>query len=51
MELAYLVCDPIDGVLGVFSSDQINIAAFVHQMGNVSLSHLVEKVAIFIDLN
>ncbi len=27
--------EPIDGVLGVLSSNQINIATFVHQMGDV----------------
>ncbi len=45
-----LGCEPIDCVLGVFCccSNQINIATFVHQMGHVCVSHLVEKGALFI---
>ncbi len=29
-----LGCEPVDGVLVVLSSNQINIAIFVHQMGD-----------------
>ncbi len=29
-----LGCKPVDGVLLVLSSNQINIATFVHQMGD-----------------
>ncbi len=32
-----LGCDPIDGVLGVLSSNQINIASFLHQMVDVCI--------------
>ncbi len=38
-----LGCEPVDGVLDVLSSNQINIAAFVHQMGDTDMSHLVNK--------
>ncbi len=34
-------CDPVDGVLVVLSSNQLNIATFVHQMGDVCVSHKV----------
>ncbi len=30
-----LGCEPVDGVLVVLSSIQLNIATFVHQMGDV----------------
>ncbi len=33
-------CEPVDGVLVVLSSNQINIATFVHQMGNTHISLL-----------
>ncbi len=33
----------MDGVLVVLSSNQLNIALFVHQMGDVCVSHLVNK--------
>ncbi len=46
-EANILGCEPIDGVLGVRSSNHINIAAFVLQMGYVCVSYLVEKVAIY----
>ncbi len=32
----------IDGVLGVLSSNQLNIAIFVHQMGDTHTCHLVD---------
>ncbi len=32
-----LGCQPIDGVLGVLSSNQINIATFFHQMGDTHI--------------
>ncbi len=35
--VSILECEPIDGELCVLSSNQINIAAFVHQMGDVCL--------------
>ncbi len=35
-------------VLGVLSSNQVNIAPFVHQMEDVCVFHLVEKATIFI---
>ncbi len=38
-----LGCEPVDGVLVVFSSNQINIATFVHQMADTHISHLVNK--------
>ncbi len=34
-------CEPVDGELGVLSSNQIHIATFVHQMGHMCVSHLV----------
>ncbi len=34
MEGNILGCEPIDGVLGILSSNQINIATFFHQMGD-----------------
>ncbi len=37
-----LGCEPIDGVLGVLSSNQINIATVVHQMGHMCISHLLK---------
>ncbi len=43
MELAYLDANQYNGVLGVLSSNQINIATFVHQMGVVCVSQVVEK--------
>ncbi len=38
-----LGCEPVDGVLVVLSSNQINIATFVHQMGDTHIYHLVNK--------
>ncbi len=35
-------CEPVGGVLVVLSSNQINIAMFVHQMGDTHISHLVD---------
>ncbi len=35
--------EPVDGVLVVLSSNQLNIGLCVHQMGNVCFSHLVNK--------
>ncbi len=32
-----LGCEPVDGVLVVLSSYQLNIATFVHQMGDVAI--------------
>ncbi len=32
-----LGCEPVDGVLVVLSSNQLNIVMFVHQMGDVCL--------------
>ncbi len=32
-----LGCEPLDGVLVVLSSNQINIATFVHQLGDTHL--------------
>ncbi len=42
-----LGCEPTDGVLGVLGSNQLIIATFVHQMGDVSPIWWT-KVAIFI---
>ncbi len=36
-------CELVDGLLVVLSSNQLNIAVFVHQMGDVCVSHLVNK--------
>ncbi len=38
-----LGCEPVDGVLVVLSSNQINIASFVHQMEDTHMPHLVNK--------
>ncbi len=38
-----LGCEPVDGVLIVLSSNQLNIATFVYQMEDVCVSHLVNK--------
>ncbi len=38
-----LGCEPVDGVLVILSSNQLNIATFLHQMGDVFVSHLVNK--------
>ncbi len=38
-----LACKTLDGVLGVRSLNQLNIATFVHQMDVVCVSHLVYK--------
>ncbi len=35
--------EPVDGLLVVLSSNQLNIATFVHQIGDVCISHLVAK--------
>ncbi len=45
-----LGCEPIDGVLGVLSSNQINIATFVLQFGD-TFPIWWTKVAIVFDLN
>ncbi len=37
------VLEPVDGVLVVLISNQINIATFVHQMGDTQICHLVNK--------
>ncbi len=44
--LSVLACKPVDGVLVVLSSDQLNIATFVHQMGDMCLPS-GEQVGIF----
>ncbi len=36
----------VDGVLVVLSSNQLNTATFVHQMGDVCVSHLVKQLTI-----
>ncbi len=36
-------CKPVNGVLVFLSSNQLYIATFVHQMGYVCVSHLVNK--------
>ncbi len=38
-----LGCEPVDGVLVVNSLNQLNIAIFVHQMGDPHISHLINK--------
>ncbi len=38
-----LGCKPVDGVLVVLCSDQLNISTIVHQMGDLLVSHLVNK--------
>ncbi len=38
-----LGCEPVDGILVVLSSNQLNIAIIVLQMGNVCVSHLVNE--------
>ncbi len=38
-----LGCEPVDEILVVLSSNQLNIAMFVHQMADVYVSHLVNK--------
>ncbi len=35
--------EPVDGVLVVLSSNQLNRATFAHQMGDVYVAHLVNK--------
>ncbi len=42
-----LGCEPVDGVLVVLSSNQLNIATLAHHIGCVS-PNIVEKVAIVI---
>ncbi len=46
-----LGCEPVDGVLFVLNSNQINIATFVHQMGDVCLPSGEQKWQYLIDLN
>ncbi len=41
-----LGCKPVDGVLVVLCSDQLNISTIVHQMGDLLVSHLVNKSGI-----
>ncbi len=36
-------CEPINGVLGILSSNQINIATFDHQMGDTHIAHPLDK--------
>ncbi len=43
MELAYLDASQQMAALGVLSSNQINIATFVHQFGSIHISQLVDK--------
>ncbi len=43
-----LECEPVDGVLVVLSSNQINIATFVHQMGDVCFSNLSLYLSFFL---
>ncbi len=38
-----LGCEPVDGVLVVLSSNQLNIATFVHQRGDTHIFQLVNK--------
>ncbi len=38
-----LGCEPVNGVLGVLSPNQLNIATFVHQVGDVCLPSGEEK--------
>ncbi len=46
-----LRCEPVDGVMVVLSSNQLNIAMFVHQMGDVCLSSAEQMWQYLFDLN
>ncbi len=46
-----LGCEPVDGALLVNSSNQTNIATFVHQMGDTYLPSGEQTQQYLIDLN
>ncbi len=46
-----LRCEPVDGVMVVLNSNQLNIAMFVHQMGDVCLSSAEQMWQYLFDLN